>query len=132
MKSFYKEASNQHILFNIGNILVIAINKIGRMVLVEMNVVVHEIWNWAQSTKKWITATYISGIFNVDADKESLDQEKRTEWMLSKTAFDDIINQVEFKLDINLFACRINNQIPKSVSLKPDLEFIAVNAFNMD
>lgn len=52
--------------------------------------------------------------------------------MLSKTAFDDIINQVEFKLDINLFACRINNQIPKSVSLKPDLEFIAVNAFNMD
>ena len=52
--------------------------------------------------------------------------------MLSKTAFDDIINQVEFKLDINLFACRINNQIPKSVSFKPDLEFIAVNAFNMD
>ena len=52
--------------------------------------------------------------------------------MLSNTAFDDIINQVEFKLDINLLACRINNQIPKSVSLKPDLEFIAVNAFNMD
>ena len=52
--------------------------------------------------------------------------------MLSKTAFDDIINQVEFKLDINLFACRINNQIPKFVSFKPDLEFIAVNAFNMD
>ena len=47
MKSFYKEASNQHILINIGNILVIAINKIGRMVLVEMNVVVHDIWNWA-------------------------------------------------------------------------------------
>ena len=48
MKSFYKEASNQHILINIDNTSVIAaINKMGGMVSVEIDVVVHEIWDWA-------------------------------------------------------------------------------------
>ena len=52
--------------------------------------------------------------------------------MLSKTAFDDIINQIEFKLDIDLFASRINKKIPKFVSFKTDPQSITVNTFNMD
>ena len=59
-------------------------------------------------------------------------QEKRTEWVLSKTAFDDIISQIEFKLGLDLFACRINKKIVKFVSFKTDPESIAVNTFNMD
>ena len=48
MKSFYKEASNQYILIHIDNTSVIAaINKMGDMVSVEIDVVVHEIWDWA-------------------------------------------------------------------------------------
>ena len=44
MKSFYKEASNQHILIHIDNTSAIsAINKMGSMVSVEMDVAVHEI-----------------------------------------------------------------------------------------
>ena len=104
----------------------------GSMVSVEMDVVVHEIWDWALSIKNWITATHMSGIFNIEADKESRVQEKQTEWMLSKTVFDDIIKQLEFKPDIDLFASRLNKQIPKFVSFRPDPESIAVNAFNMD
>ena len=44
----------------------------------------------------------------------------------------ELINQIQFKLDIGLFACRINKKIPKFVSFKTDLESIAVNTFNMD
>ena len=47
MKLFYKEGSNQHILFHTGNISAVVINKIGSMILVEMDVVVHEILDWA-------------------------------------------------------------------------------------
>lgn len=47
MKLFYKEASNKHILFHTGNISAVVINKIGSMILVEMDVVVHEILDWA-------------------------------------------------------------------------------------
>ena len=42
MKLFYKEASNQHILFHTGNISAIVINKIGSMILVEMVVILVE------------------------------------------------------------------------------------------
>ena len=43
----------------------------GSMVSVEIDVVVHEIWDWVQSTKNWITATHIPG------NKESSAQEER-------------------------------------------------------
>ena len=87
----------------------------GCMVSVEMDVVVHEIWDWVLSTKNWITATHIPGIFNIEADKESRVQEERTEWMLSKTVFDDIIKQLEFKPDTDSFASSLNKQIPTFV-----------------
>ena len=109
MKSFYKEGSNQHILIHIDNTSAIAaINKMGSMVSVEMDVVVHEIWDWAQSTKNWIIATHVPRIFNIEADNESRVQGERTEWMLSKSVFDDIIKQLEFKPDIDLFASRLS------------------------
>ena len=44
----------------------------------------------------------------------------------------DIIKHLEFKPSIDFIASRLNKQIPKIVSFKPDLEFIVVNAFNMD
>ena len=133
MKSFYKEGSNQHILIHIDNTsAVAAINKMGSMVSVGMDVVVHEIWDWTQSTKNWVIATHIPRIFNIEADNESRVQGERTGWMLSKAVFDDIIKQLEFKPDIDLFASRLNKQIPKFVSFRPDPESITVNAFNMD
>ena len=99
----------------------------GTMVSVQMDVVVHEIWDWALSTKNWITATHIPGIFNIEGDKESRVQEEWIEWILSKTVFDDIIKQLKFKPDIYLFVSRLNKQIPKFVSFRPDPESIAVN-----
>ena len=56
----------------------------------------------------------------METDKDSRVQEERTEWMLSKTAFDDIIKQLEFKPDIDLFASSLNKRIPKFVSFRPD------------
>ena len=78
------------------------------MVSVKMDVVVHEIWDWVLSTKNWITVTHIPGIFNIEVDKESRVQEELNKWMLSKTVFDDIIKQLEFKPDIDLLASWLN------------------------
>lgn len=44
-------------------------NEMGSMASTEIDVVVHEIRNWAQLTKSWITATQIPGIFNIEAGK---------------------------------------------------------------
>ena len=70
LKSFYKKASNQHILIHIDNTSGIsAINKMGSMISVEIDVVVHEIWDW-------VLYTHVPGTFNIEADKESKVQEE--------------------------------------------------------
>ena len=51
--------------------------------------------------------------------------------MLSKTV-DDIIKQIDFKPDIDLFSSSLNKKIPRFVSSRPDPKSIAVNAFNLD
>ena len=62
MKSFYKEASNQHILIYIDNTSAIsAINKVDSMASVEIDVLVHEFRDWVLLTKNWITAAHIPG-----------------------------------------------------------------------
>ena len=52
--------------------------------------------------------------------------------MLSKTVFDDIIKQLEFKPDTDSFASSLNKQIPTFVSFRLDPESRAVNGFKMD
>ena len=39
------------------------------MVSVEMDIVVHEIWDWSLSTNNSGTATHIPGIFKIEANK---------------------------------------------------------------
>ena len=101
----------------------------GSMDSAEMDVVVHEIWDWAQSTNNCVIATHIPVMINIEADKESRVQEEITQLMLSKTVFDDIIIQIDFKLDIDLFASSLNKQVPKFDSFRPDRESIVINSF---
>ena len=69
MKSLYKETTKQHILFIIHPPLAIsAMNKMGSMVSVEMNIAVHEIQDWGQTATNLVTATHITGIFNIETD----------------------------------------------------------------
>ena len=66
-----------------------------------MDAVDHKIWDWTQLKNNWLTASYIPRIFNIKADKESGVKEERTEWVFSKTAFDDIIMLPESNANID-------------------------------
>ena len=85
----------------------------GSMVSAKMDVVFHEICDWNQSTNMWVIATHIPEMFSIETDKDSRVQEKRTKWMVSKTVFDNIFIQIDFKLDIDLFASRLYKQVLK-------------------
>lgn len=54
------------------------------------------------------------------------------EWMLNKAIFADVVRKLQFEPEIDIFASRLNTQLPKFVSFRPDPESIAVNSFNMD
>ena len=63
---------NTHILIQIDNASVVtAINKMGSKRSINMNQMVHLIWNFNQKHDNWVTATHIPGMFNEETDVES-------------------------------------------------------------
>ena len=129
LKALCNNFHNIHILIQIDNTsTVAAINKMGSTRSIDMDQVKHLIWNFILKHDNWITVTHIPGIFNEDADIESRKPETRTEWMINRKYFERIIKCFNFKPTVDLFATRLNNQLPHIISLRPDPESKGVNA----
>ena len=78
----------------------------------------------------WLTATHIAGVENTEADKESRLFNDRTEWNLKREIFAQITTHWGTP-EIDLFATRLNTQLPKFVSWKPDPASCFVDAFTI-
>ena len=94
------------------------------------NGVAREIWKWAEYHNVWISAAYIPGILNVDADEQSREFDDATEWSISDFVFDKMV-QMWGAPDIDLFASRINAKISTYVSWRPDPGSVAIDAFTL-
>ena len=90
-----------------------------------------QIWEWCSDRSIWITASYLPGSQNVDADFMSRKFNDNIEWMLNRDIFSEIVQRFG-KPDIDLFASRINTQLPVYVSWKPDPSAWAIDAFSLD
>ena len=77
----------------------------------------------------WLTACHLPGVLNFEADKSSRQFNERIEWQLKPGIFLKIIDLFGTP-EIDLFACRLNNQLPKYVSWKPDPVACHVDAFS--
>jgi hypothetical protein len=92
---------------------------------------VRPLWDWALQTRTTIFATYIPGKVNDRADRLSRRKRDRTDWMLNKALFGRLSRQLgPFTLD--LFATRLNAQVPRYVSRFPDPGATSVDAFRQD
>ena len=67
----------------------------------------------------WVSASHVPGKSNILADKASRQFHDNTEWMLRQDLFLSI-TQLWGTPDIDLFAFRLNAQLPCYVSWKPD------------
>ena len=106
--------------------------NMGSCVSVECDSVTKAIWEWVIDTNNWITLSHIPGIENVEADLESRKNETQIEWQLDKNLFQNILEHFCVELSIDMFASRINIQLPRFVSFRHDPEAIHVNAFTID
>ena len=77
----------------------------------------------------WLTACHLPGVPNFEGDKSSRQFNERIEWQLQPGIFRKIID-ISGTPVIDLFACRLNNQLPKYVSWKPDPGACHVDAFS--
>ena len=79
--------------------------------------------------KHLVTASYIPGKGNYDADAESWKKQTELEWILNQIFFTKIISKFQFQAKVGLFASRLNAQLPVFVSYHADLEAMHINAF---
>ena len=96
------------------------------------NAIARKIWLWAFERQIWLSSEHLVGSLNVTADYESRHFQMETEWMLDKSVFKNVVLKSGFEPNIDLFVSRVNCQITKFVSWKPQPEAYAVNAFSLD
>ena len=132
LKSFCSNTTQVHIHLQLDNTTAVAyVNKMGGTKSHECNELAKQMWQWCVDRDIWLTATHLPGVENVIADKKSRVFQDHTEWMLNKAAFDKLCEFYGIP-QIDLFASRLNAQLPVYVSWKPDPGAVAIDAFTQD
>ena len=133
LKTFCSELYDTHLKISTDNsTAVFTINNMGSCKSCECNAIVKEIWLWAKDKNIWLTATHIPEVLNAEVDKESRANEVHIEWRLDRTIFLRILETFDFQPEMDLFASRINTQVQKFVSYRPDPEACFINAFSLN
>ena len=130
IQSFVQD-SNVHIHVASDNTTAVSyIRRQGGVQSAQCNEVAHKIWGWAEENKCWVTASYLPGKDNVDADYASRHFQDNLEWEISPKVFDRVTKMFG-EPEIDLFACRSNAKCQQFVSWHPDPESIHVDAMTL-
>ena len=78
----------------------------------------------------WVSAAHIPGTQNAEADSFSRNFNETTEWRLSTHLFQNISSMFG-NPTLDLLASRINYQIDRYISWKPDPKALAIDAFSI-
>lgn len=131
LQCFCKDVSGKTIRFKIDNVAAVAcINKKGSK-KPHLNNLTRSIWLWCKDRNLYLSAVHLPGALNFEADHESRNINIDLEWMLKPGVFQKLSTQFGH-VDIDLFACRINHQVDRYVSWKPDPSAFAIDAFFLD
>ena len=131
IKSFCKNKASIQVKLLMDNTTAISyINKMEGLSPVLASLV-YEIWQWCLQRKIYLSAQHIPGILNYAADQESRVYRDSSDWKLDPTVF-ACLNSLWGPLEMDLFATRLTNQLPRFVSWRPDLEAEATDAFSQD
>ena len=95
------------------------------------NNITREIWLWCKDREIWITPAHIPGVENTEADLASRVFNDQTEWKLDPQVLTDIFTLFGRPV-LDLFASRLNYQLPRYVSWIPDPSAVGVDAFTLD
>jgi len=97
------------------------INNMGGMTSQSMDQLAIEIWNWCTDHHLFISAQYLPGVLNSNADFMSRVFSDNCEWALKRGIFIRICNHF-YTPDVDSFASRLNNKTKFFVSWSFDPE----------
>ena len=129
--SFLPHLQNQHVLVHSDSAMAISyVSKLGGMDHLGWDQIARDIWKLAQDNNFWLLVSFVPGQENVEADTESCARNPFLEYTLPKDAFIAITHVCGFP-QIDLFASRLNAQLPLYVSWLPDPYCFSVDAFKL-
>ena len=132
LKSFTAEISNNHIMILCDNTTAVSyITKLGGIKSTSCNKVSKQIWLFCIKNKIWLSCSHIAGKQNILADFKSRKFNDQLEWKLNQKCFSKLCAIWQL-LDIDLFESRLNFQVEKLCSWKPDPQSEFINAFTVD
>ena len=90
-----------------------------------------EIWTYCSERNTWLSAIYIPGKENNEADYMSRLLNENTEWKLDPHIFQKILKLFSVQPETDIFASHLNYQVPTYVSWNPDKNAYAIDAFSI-
>ena len=133
LKIYANNMRNAHIELKLDNMSAVnCINKMGSSKLNKLNTLTKQVWEWCITRQIHITAFFIPGKLNVEADEASRKINIDTEWQLNPELLHDALKLLDVTPTIDLFASRINKQTTRYASFMSEPEAIAVNAFSIN
>ena len=129
VKAFEKQKQNINVLLKMDNRSAVAyVNRMSGTRSEILTDLAKEMWEWALQQNIHIMAIHIPGMTNLRADSRHWDDP--SDWFLRKDLFRELC-KIFGPFDIDLFANRLNNQLPVYCSWKPDPETLATDAFTL-
>ena len=89
------------------------------------------IWEWAIKRRLWLSSALIPGRLNMEVDEESRKTELTTDWKLKRTIFHNMLEYFQYHAEIDLFESRLNAQLLRFFSYRPDSFAKITNAFTI-
>ena len=132
LKSFLVQIQGKHVRLMLNNTTAIAcLNHMGTSHSDSCNNLTFNIWSWCIEHNIFVSAAHIPGVENVVADAESKKVNMDAEWMLNSDLPQAALRQLNATPDIDLFASRLNAQLKRFISFRPDPAVEAIDAFSL-
>lgn len=106
------------------------VNNMGGVKSEELNALARDIWDFCIERNIWLLAVHLPGSQNIIADRLSRQFDEQLEWKLNPVVFERLCEKFG-RPDIDLFASRLNAQLPRFVAWRPDPDAEAVDALSL-
>ena len=129
VKKFAKQSQNLHIRLQMDSTTAVAyVNRMGGTHSSTLSNMACSLWQWCLQRGITLSAEHLPGIHNQTADAESRTFHSSAEWQLLPSIFRRI-NTLLGPCQVDLFATRLNHQLPCYISWRPDLFGMSKDAF---
>ena len=131
VQTFARRNRHSTVLLQMDNQAAISyVNRMGGTHSSLLSRLATELWDWCLARDIHLLAEYLPGRLNIDADFYSRNHSS-AEWQLNPAVFSTL--QEFFRPSaVDLFALRINAQLPRYVSWRPEPSSINTDAFTLD